>query len=148
MPTYTVTVRRGQLVASQKTRIAREITRVHSETTGAPSYFAQLISSEVDEGNYFVGGRPLSHGQVFVHGQIRAGRTPESKSALISAMLKVVAEAASVPRTGVWIYIVDLQARQMVEFGHVLPEPGDEPAWTAALPPSDREMMQAIGRGR
>jgi hypothetical protein len=44
-----------------------------------------------------------------------------------------------------WIYIVDLQARQMVEFGHVLPEPGDEPAWTAALPQSDREMMQAIG---
>ena len=62
-------------------------------------------------------------------------------------MLKAVAEAASVPCTGVWIYIVDLQARQMVEFGHVLPEPGDEPAWTAALPQSDREMMEAIGSG-
>jgi phenylpyruvate tautomerase PptA (4-oxalocrotonate tautomerase family) len=148
MPTYTVTVARGQLDASQKIRIAQEITRVHSETTGAPSYFAQVIFSEVDEGNYFVGGRPLSHGQVFVHGQIRAGRTPENKSALIASMLKAVAEAASVPRTGVWIYIVDLQARQMVEFGHVLPEPGDEPAWTAALPQSDREMMQAIGSGR
>jgi hypothetical protein len=35
----------------------------------------------------------------------------------------------------------------MVEFGHVLPEPGGEPAWTAALPQSDREMMQAIGSG-
>jgi hypothetical protein len=30
----------------------------------------------------------------------------------------------------------------MVEFGHVLPEPGDEPAWTAALPQSDREMSR------
>jgi hypothetical protein len=60
---------------------------------------------------------------------------------LIALMLEVVTDAASVPRTGVCIYIVDLQARQMVEFGHVLPEPGDEPAWTAALPQSDREMM-------
>jgi phenylpyruvate tautomerase PptA (4-oxalocrotonate tautomerase family) len=148
MPTYTVTVPRGQLNPSQKTRIAQGITRVHSEATGAPSYFAQVIFSEVDEGNYFLGGRPLSHGQVFVHGQIRGGRTPESKSALISSMLEVVAEAASIPFTGVSIYIVDLQARQMVEFGHVLPEPGDEPAWMAALPQSDREMMQAIGSGR
>ncbi len=148
MPTYTVTVPRGQLDAAQKTRIAEGITRVHSDTTGAPSYFAQVIFNEVPEGNYFVGGRPLSHGQVFVHGQIRGGRSAESKSALIASMLEAVVEAAAVPRTGVWIYIVDLQARQMVEFGHVLPEPGHEPAWTAALPQSDREMMQAIGSGR
>jgi phenylpyruvate tautomerase PptA (4-oxalocrotonate tautomerase family) len=147
MPTYTVTTPRGQLDASQRARIAKGITRVHNETTGAPSYFAQVIFSEVDQGNYFVGGSPLAHRQVFVHGQIRSGRTAESKSALISSMLDVVAEAASVPRTSVWIYIVDLQARQMVEFGHVLPEPGAEQAWTEALPQSDRAMMQAIGSG-
>jgi 4-oxalocrotonate tautomerase family enzyme len=147
MPTYTVIIPRGQLDASQKTAIARGITRVHSKTTGAPSYFAQVIFSEVDEGNYFVGGSSLSHRQIFVHGQIRAGRTSENKSALISSMLDAVADAASVPRTSVWFYIVDLQARQMVEFGHVLPEPGGEQAWTAALPQSDREMMQAVGSG-
>jgi phenylpyruvate tautomerase PptA (4-oxalocrotonate tautomerase family) len=100
MPTYIVTVQRDQLDASQKTRIAQGITRVHSETTGVPSYLAQVIFSEVDKGNYFVGGRPLSHGHVFVHGQIRGGRTPDSKSTLISSMLKAVAEAASVPCTG------------------------------------------------
>jgi phenylpyruvate tautomerase PptA (4-oxalocrotonate tautomerase family) len=147
MPTNTVTAPRGQLDALQKSRIAQGITRVHSETTGAPSYFAQVIFSEADEGNYFVGGSPHSHRQVFVHGQIRGGRTLEIKSALIASMLEVVAEAASIPRTSVWIYIVDLQSRQMVEFGHVLPEPGDEQTWTAALPQSDRAMMQAIGSG-
>jgi phenylpyruvate tautomerase PptA (4-oxalocrotonate tautomerase family) len=147
MPTDTVTAPRAQLDASQKARIAKGITRVHNETTGAPIYFAQVIFSEVDQGNYFVGGSPLAHRQVFVHGHIRGGRTAESKSALISSMLDVLAEAASVPRTSVWIYIVDLQARQMVEFGHVLPEPGGEQAWTEALPQSDRAMMQAIGSG-
>jgi phenylpyruvate tautomerase PptA (4-oxalocrotonate tautomerase family) len=147
MPTYTITVPRGLIDAFRKSRIAREITRVHSETTGAPTYFAQVIFNEVDNDNYFVGGAPLSHKQVFVHGQIRGGRTPENKSVLISSMLQAVAAAASVPRTSVWIYIVDLQARQMVEFGHVLPEPGGEQAWTEALPDSDRAMMHAIGPG-
>jgi hypothetical protein len=51
------------------------------------------------------------------------------------------------PASAQYYYGVDLQARQMVEFGHVLPEPGEEPAWTAALPQSDREMMQTIGSG-
>jgi hypothetical protein len=27
-----------------------------------------------------------------------------------------------------------------------LSEPGDEPAWTAALPAEDREFMQSIGK--
>jgi hypothetical protein len=36
----------------------------------------------------------------------------------------------------------------MIEFGHLLPEPGDEAAWTAALPTADREFVQSIGRGQ
>jgi hypothetical protein len=28
----------------------------------------------------------------------------------------------------------------------LLPEAGDEPAWTAALPAADREFMQSIGK--
>ena len=33
------------------------------------------------------------------------------------------------PANHVWVYITDLIPRQMVEFGHVLPEPGDEAKW-------------------
>ena len=46
----------------------------------------------------------------------------------------------------VWVYVGELPARQMIEFGHLLPEAGDEPAWTAALPAADREFMQSIGK--
>ena len=40
MPTYTVTTPEGCLDDDKRARIAREITRVHHETTGAPAYFA------------------------------------------------------------------------------------------------------------
>jgi len=51
-----------------------------------------------------------------------------------------------VSRTGVWIYIAELPARQMMEHGYVLPEPGDEDVWTNALPAEHRQFMQAVGR--
>jgi phenylpyruvate tautomerase PptA (4-oxalocrotonate tautomerase family) len=147
VPTYTVTTPEGCLTDDQRGAIAREITRVHSETTGAPTYFAQVIFNEVAAGKYFVGGHPLQGRQLFVNGQIRAGRTKESKDALIAQMLAAVARAFGLPPNHVWIYITDLIPRQMVEFGHVLPEPGDEAKWTEALPPADRAHMQSFKAG-
>jgi hypothetical protein len=45
----------------------------------------------------------------------------------------------------VWVYLNELLPRQMIEFGYVLPEPGDEAVWTSALPEKDRVFMQSIG---
>ena len=73
MPTYIVTAPQGRLSAAQKTMLAEEITRVHCEITGAPSYFAQVIFH-------------------------------------------------------------DIPARQVLEFGKILPLPGEEAAWFDAIP--------------
>jgi len=148
MPTYTITGFDACLDAQKKAKIASAITRVHSEVTGAPTCFAQVIFKDVATGDYFMGGAPLRDKQVFVHGQIRGGRAAESKDALISRMLTAVSEAAELERNKIWIYLIDVPSRQMVEFGHVLPEPGDEPAWMAALPEADRKMMQNISAGK
>jgi phenylpyruvate tautomerase PptA (4-oxalocrotonate tautomerase family) len=144
MPTYTVTTPEGCLDDEKRARIAREITRVHHETTGAPAYFAQVLFVEIKPGRYFVGGGPLKGKQVFVNGQIRAGRTVESKDALIRQMLVAVAQAVMLPANHVWVYITDLIPRQMAEFGHVLPEPGDEAKWAEGLPAADRTYMESF----
>jgi phenylpyruvate tautomerase PptA (4-oxalocrotonate tautomerase family) len=150
MPTYVCTVREGQLSADQKSRIAAEVTRIHSEVTGAPTFFAQVIFEEVKPGNHFMGGVPLVHDQlydqIFVYGRVRAGRSIQDKLKMIKLMAEAVGEAAGVRRTGVWIYIAELPPRQMIEYGYVLPDPGDEEVWTNALPKEDREFMQSVGR--
>jgi phenylpyruvate tautomerase PptA (4-oxalocrotonate tautomerase family) len=150
MPTYVCTVREGQLSPDQKSRIAAEVTRIHSEVTGAPTFFAQVILEEVKPGNHFMGGVPLVHDQlydqIFVYGRVRAGRSIQDKLKMIKLMAEAVGEAAGVKRTGVWIYIAELPPRQMIEYGYVLPDPGDEEVWTNALPKEDREFMQSVGR--
>jgi phenylpyruvate tautomerase PptA (4-oxalocrotonate tautomerase family) len=142
MPTYTVISVESCLDAPKRAKIASEITRIHSNTTGAPTYFAQVIFTTVAPDCYFVGGNPLRGHQVFVNGQIRAGRSAETKDQLITQLTAAVAEASNLAKRNVWVYITDLVPRQMVEFGHVLPEAGEEGRWAAALPEADRAHMQ------
>src|ERR1700722_5804126 len=115
MPTYFCTTLEGRLTAEQKSRIAGEITRVHSEVTGAPSFFAQVIFQEVKPGNYFMGGAPLRHDQLFVYGLIRSGRASVDKSRMITLMATAVGAAANVENSrSVWVYVGELPARQMI----------------------------------
>ena len=144
MPTYTLTVPANRIDAAQKARAAASITRVHNEVTGAASFFAQVIIHEIPDGAYFVGGKPLSGEQMFLHGQIRSGRSAPDRKRLLLALHQAVTDATSAEPSGVWVYLIDVPARDMIEYGHILPEPGDETTWMATLPEKDRNRMQSI----
>jgi phenylpyruvate tautomerase PptA (4-oxalocrotonate tautomerase family) len=146
MPTYTVTTATNRLTPRQKTRIAQEITRIHNSVTGSPAFFAQVLFADIDPANHFVGGKPLQHDLLFLHGHIRAGRTPEQKQDLLLQLVAALAEAAIAPRNTVWAYLIELPPSQMAEFGHILPQPGTESDWFQNLPPEDRGLMERIGR--
>lgn len=144
MPSYVCTTVTGRLSAGQRTRLADQITRVHHEVTGAPTSFARVAFHDVEPDTVFVGGAPLQHDHVFVVGHVRGDRPADMRAALITGLAAVVGRVAGVASTGVWVYLVELPAAAMVEFGHVLPEPGRERQWTAALPPEDRAMLAAL----
>jgi len=146
MPTYVVTAIEGRLSSGQKLRMADAITRVYNEVTGEPLFFAQVIVNEVKATNYFVGGVALDRNQIFVQAEIRVSKSSDKKLALLQGLIEAVAESADVPRSEVWAYIRELPAAQMAEFGHVLPESGNEQNWLAALPDSERQRIYAIGR--
>ena len=144
MPTYTVRTPPGQLDDVTRPALARAITGAHTAATGAPGFFAQVGFEELSAGRHFVGGVPVADDFVFVHGQIRSGRKPEQKRALIEALVAAVTDTVGVPRSAVWVYLVDLPPANMLEFGHVLPEPGGEDAWLASLDTVDREHLESL----
>ena len=146
MPTYTVHAPAGRLSDVQRQRIASAITRVHSEATGAQAFFAQVMFVEVRADRWFVGGVPLAGDQIFVHGQIRAGRTADVKKKLLTELVDAVSSAASLSKNLTWAYIVELPPSQMAEYGHILPEPGTESQWLSGLPVEDRSLMESIGK--
>lgn len=145
MPTYIVSTAANRLTQQMKQRIASRITESHSNATGAQGFFAQVIFQDIAEGNHFLGGSPLKADHIFVHGHIRAGRTQDQKRRLLESIVSVIVEAAATENRYVWAYVSELPPSQMVEYGNVLPEPGNETAWLESLSTEDRAYLLGVG---
>ena len=83
MPTYTVTHSNFKLQTKTKVQIAKGITRVHNLVTGANTYFAQVIFNKTKNNDHYMGGKKVREPQLFLHGQIRSGRSGKIKKKLI-----------------------------------------------------------------
>lgn len=144
MPTYVVTVPQGRLSSKQKMQLGVEITQVHCDITGAPSYFAQVIINEVLDRNYFVGGKPLQGtDHIWLHGIIRARREAAVKERMLVELMKVVSKISEVDEHNVQVYISEILARQVLEFGKILPNPGEEQQWFESIPVNLRTRILA-----
>jgi phenylpyruvate tautomerase PptA (4-oxalocrotonate tautomerase family) len=147
MPTYVITAPLGRLSAQQKQRMAADITRVHCAVAVAPAYFAQVIFNDVPTGNYFVGGKALrGQDHVYVHGHIRAGRDAATKEKLVLDLMRAAADAAELDAHCVQVYVSEIPARQIAEYGQLLPPPGGENAWWEAIPAELRTHLETIQR--
>lgn len=135
MPTYTCHSRSTALDATDREQLAARFTATHAAATAAPSSFVQVVFLDLPEDAHFIAGRPVDPRGIHVHGHIRAGRTPEAKHHLITGLHNDVHTVTGIPAEHIWVYVSEIPPAQMVEFGHVLPEPGQESAWIAALPP-------------
>lgn len=142
MPTYRITAKPNKLSDAQKDRIAEYITTVHSEITGAPAYYAQMIFDEHEYRRY-IGGRP-SDAQIWIRGDIRSGRTVEQRKTLVQKIVEGVSKIAEVPASDVWVYLNNLEAVDMAEFGQILPAPGKEQEWFDTLPEELQKSLQKL----
>jgi len=144
MPTYIVRSTLPSLTAPTKQRIAQAITAAHADITGANTFFAQVVFDHAPGNDWFIGGVPAEGDTLFVHGHVRSGRTDDQKRMLVERLVRDVAEASGLPTRAIWIYLSEIRPSLMAEFGHVLPEPGEEAAWFDALPEDDRRRLAAI----
>jgi hypothetical protein len=93
-----------------------------------------------------MGGTPLASEQIFVHGFIRAGRSVSDRQRLVTEMVSAIADLSGLTKRLVWVYVTEIPASQMAEYGHILPEPGNERAWLDGLPAEDRTYMHSVGK--
>lgn len=147
MPTYACSVTAGCLTPAQRLGIARSITTIHAEETGAPAYLVQVIFQEVQPHSHYIGGDAAPVGQMWIRGDIRAGRTEAVKRRIIERILHDACVTADLPEEQVWIYLCDVPANAVAEYGRILPEPGAEAAWEAGLPEPLRRRLLSPGRG-
>ena len=144
MPTYTVTHSNFKLQTKTKDKIAKGITRVHNIVTGANTYFAQVIFNKTKNNDHYMGGKKVKEPQLFLHGQIRSGRSAKIKKKLILDLKNTLIKNSKLNETQIWVYIVDLTPSQMIEYGAILPKSGGEAKWFKNLPPMLKRKLKQM----
>ena len=89
----------------------------------------------------FIGGEAASPDHVWVRADIRSGRTQVQKAKMLRRIMLETSEILGISEQAVWVYISDIPAHGVLEFGNVLPEPGGEAEWLASLPGELREKL-------
>ena len=126
MPTYFVNSSNIKLTKLLKEQLAKKITKIHNEATGANKYFAQVIFNNSQKGDHYMGGKIVSKPEIFVYGHIRSGRTNKIKNKLIVGLREILKKSIKLRKDNIWIYILDLNPNQMIEYGEILPKSGGE----------------------
>ncbi len=134
MPTYFVNSSNIKIKKNIKEKLAKKITQVHNEATGANKYFAQVIFYDTKKGDHYMGGKIVSKPEVFIYGHIRSGRTAKIKNRLITSLREIIRKNTKLDKDNIWIYILDLKPSQMIEYGEILPQSGKEKKWFKNLP--------------
>ena len=146
MPTYVCFAAAGRLSPEERGQIARTITRIHGEEARAPTYFAEVIFQTFEPSQYYLGGKPGPATQMWIRGDIRAGRTQLQRATLLLRLAREVSAIAGGAPEDVWVYLNELPAENMVEYGAILPPPGGEEAWFKSLPEGLRARLTQLGQ--
>ena len=144
MPIYFCTAAEGRLTSGQKAEIAKAITTIYNEETGAPRYLVQVIFNDIAPGNHYIGGRVGSADQIWVRCDTRSGKTDAEKNGMIRRILKDVAKISGADEESVSVLLNETPYSNITEFGRIAPAAGEEAAWFSSLPEAMRERLRPL----
>lgn len=127
MPIYQCYSPKGLLTRSAKAEIAGEITTIHTNATGAPELYVNVLFHDIPEGDYFVAGQRSGHS--FLFGLIRHGRDLETRQTMLRDFSRMWARVTGQSEAEFLVALSEADPANTMEAGLVLPEPGQEHAW-------------------
>lgn len=131
MPQYRCLVQQSRFSKETKAELAREITRVHCELTGAPAHFVHVLFSEFAPGDWFTAAEPS--GFSIVNAFIRAGRSDDQKRQLLEKISRGWSRISGQSEREVVVTVTEIRSEHWMEAGELMPQPGDERQWFARL---------------
>jgi phenylpyruvate tautomerase PptA (4-oxalocrotonate tautomerase family) len=114
-----------------KQAIAREITRIHVEWTGAPEPFVNIVFTSLPLGSHYLAGAVRENGTL-INAVVRAGRTLATRQALLKALSAAWSRLTGQPERNLILKIEEADPATIMEAGLILPPPGEEAGWLEA----------------
>ncbi|QNI06040.1 cis-3-chloroacrylic acid dehalogenase [Mycobacterium kubicae] len=139
MPVYQCYSPEGLLTKAAKSEIAEGITTIHTDATGAPEMYVNVLFHEIREGDCFVGRKPAAHSYLF--GLIRHGRDLETRQAMLRDLSQLWTRVTGQSEAQLLVALSEANPANAMEAGLILPEPGHEQQWFA----ENRSALTALG---
>ncbi|MFM0213709.1 tautomerase family protein [Paraburkholderia sediminicola] len=124
MPLYTIIIQDDVLNSEAKTRLATELTTLHSDYAGVPKNWVHVVFQDYAPGSGFTAGEPAATAALTL--LIRTGRSPEYKRELMQRLWKLLQAATGAPDDQIVIGIQEVPASQAMEMGQVMPDVANE----------------------
>jgi phenylpyruvate tautomerase PptA (4-oxalocrotonate tautomerase family) len=119
MPLYTVTTQIGVLDRDARSKLADELTKFHSDYSGVPRDWVQIVFQDYAPGSAFSGGRPSAVAALMLH--IRTGRSEEYKREMVQRLWALLKTATSASDHQMVIGVNEVPASQAMEMGKIMP---------------------------
>jgi phenylpyruvate tautomerase PptA (4-oxalocrotonate tautomerase family) len=121
MPIYTWTAPEGTFSADQKMSLAKAVTDLHCNLTGAPRRLVRVIFLSYPQGNSFLGDLPADTTLLLC--QVRAGRTLETRQSIMTQLNDAAIRLGGLSNDELAIVLQEIPPGQGMEFGAILPVP-------------------------
>ena len=130
MPIYQCVTSKA-LNPETKAAVAKEFTRIHVQSTGAPEPFVNIVFSDLPLGSHYLAGAVRENGTL-INAIVRAGRTLEVRQALLKSLSAAWSRLTGQPERNLVIKVEEADASTIMEAGLIMPRPGEEAAWLEA----------------
>ncbi len=120
MPVYSFTTN-NTISENKKQQLVDLVTDAHCSIMVAPEQFVHVL---------FMDGIPIfDNKSLYIHANVRAGRQQTAIDKLHKILTTQSAEILQVETDQVYLNLIEIQAKWVMEGGFLMPEPGEEDEW-------------------
>jgi phenylpyruvate tautomerase PptA (4-oxalocrotonate tautomerase family) len=118
MPLYTAITEDGFVSDEKKSKIAREITRIHAAIMKVPENFVRVIFLSYPKGSGYTAGKAAS--TAALNCVLRSGHTDEDKTEMLKQLWSMFQELTGIATDQLAISLQEVPSSNAMEMGQIM----------------------------
>ena len=124
MPLYPAITEEGAVSVETKTRIAEEITRIHTSVMKVPNNFVRVVFLSYPKGSGFTGGEQAP--TAALNCVLRSGHTPEEKINMLQQLRTMFQGPTGIATDQLALSLQEIPSSNAMEMGQIMEAVGHE----------------------
>jgi phenylpyruvate tautomerase PptA (4-oxalocrotonate tautomerase family) len=124
MPLYTAITEDGFVSEEKKSKIAREITRIHTTVMKVPSNFVRVVFLSYPKGSGYTAGEVAP--TAALNCVLRSGHTDDEKTSMLKQLWSMFQSLTGIPSDQLAISLQEIPSSNAMEMGQIMQAVGNK----------------------